>query len=265
LRKLTIAGLVGILSLAVAALAWAQNPAPTASLEVSLAPTKVGTKKKPRSGRLQLSAETNRESKSTADAIEIMIPKGVTLSTRGLKACSNGRLNSQGKASCPVGSKAGSGEADALLNPYAPTPAPIKFVVTAFAGGRLSQADATANQLPSSSVGKEVINFFLESDSPHVAQALPGVITKVNHRIYGQKLFIRIAENLQQPATNVYSSLQRLETSIGLKSGRRMLVALKDCPPARENQFQLRLTFVPNPTPPASSSATAIDGARCSG
>ena len=44
-----------------------------------------------------------------------------------------------------------------------------------------------------------------------------------------------------------------------------MLMALTDCPKARENQFQLRLTFVPNPTPPASKTATAIDGARCSG
>ena len=142
---------------------------------------------------------------------------------------------------------AGTGEADALLNPYAANPAPIKFIVTAFVGG------------------KNLINFWLESESPEVDQARAGVITSVSHRLYAQKLTIDIAPNLQQPANNVYSSLQRLETSIGLKSGKNMLMALTDCPKARENQFQLRLTFVPNPTPPSSTTATAVDGARGSG
>jgi hypothetical protein len=251
LRKTLIAALAALTSVAVAAVALAQNPAPTASLEVSVAPTKAGTKKKPRSGRLEISAQTNRESRSTASRIEIFVPKGVTLSTKGLKKCTTATLNSQGKTACPRASKAGSGEADALLNPYSANPAPIKFIVTAFAGGRQN--------------GRDVINFYLESESPEVNQALPGVISKVSTRLYGQKLSIDIAENLQQPAPNVFSSLQRLETSVALKSGKRRLVSLTDCPQAREHQFQLRLTFVPNPTPPGATTATAIDGARCSG
>ena len=63
----------------------------------------------------------------------------------------------------------------------------------------------------------------------------------------------------------MYSSLQRLKTSIGLKTGKNLLINLTDCPKAREHQYQLRLTFTPNPTPPATTTATAIDGARCSG
>jgi len=251
LRKTLIAALAALTALAVAAVAFAQNPAPTASLDVSVAPIKAGTKNKPRSGRLEISATTNRESKSTASRIEIFVPKGVTLSTKGLKKCTTATLNSQGKTACPRASKAGSGEADALLNPYAENPAPIKFIVTAFAGGR--------------SNGKDVINFYLESESPEVNQALPGVISNVSSRLYKQKLTIDIARNLQQPAPNVFSSLQRLETSVALKSGNRRLVGVTDCPGARENQFQLRLTFVPNPTAPARTTATAIDGARCSG
>jgi hypothetical protein len=251
LRKTLIAALAALASVAVAAVALAQNPAPTASLEVAVAPTKAGTKQKPRSGRLEISAQTNRESRSTASRIEIFVPKGVTLSTRGLKKCTTATLNSRGKTACPRASKAGSGEADALLNPYSANPAPIKFIVTAFAGGRQN--------------GRDVINFYLESESPEVNQALPGVISKVSTRLYGQKLSIDIADNLQQPAPNVFSSLQRLETSVALKSGSRRLVSLTDCPQAREHQFQLRLTFVPNPTPPAATTATAIDGARCSG
>jgi hypothetical protein len=266
LRKLISGGVIAVLSLAVAAVALAQNPAPTADLTIKVTPKKVGTKKKPRSGRLELSAETNRESKATASKIEIWIPKGAKLSTKGLPACSNGKLNSEGAAACPAGSKAGSGEADALLNPYASTPAPIKFIVTAFAGGKLNAADATANQYPSSMVGKEVINFHLKSNSPQVDQALAGVITKVGgNRTYGQKLTINIAENLQQPAAGVFSALQRLETSVSLKKGNHMLMALSDCPSSRELQFQLQLTFVPNPTPPAKKTAKSTDAAPCSG
>jgi hypothetical protein len=266
LRKLISGGVIAVLSLAVAAVALAQNPAPTANLKIAVTPKKVGTKANPRSGRLELTAKTNREAKATASKIEIWIAKGARLSTKGLPACSNGKLNAQGAASCPAGSKAGSGEARALLNPYATTPAPILFVVTAFAGGKLNAADAAANQFPSSMVGKEVINFHLKSESPAVDQALAGVITTVRgSRTYGQKLTINIAENLQQPATGVYSSLQSLETSIGLKRGSNMLMKLIDCPSSRELQFQLQLTFVPNPTPPAKSKVKSTDAAACSG
>lgn len=266
MRKLISGGVIAVLSLAVAAVALAQNPAPTANLKITVSPKKVGTKAHPRSGRLELAAETNRESKATASKIEIWIPKGAKLSTKGLPSCSNGKLNSQGAASCPAGSKAGSGESDALLNPYATTPAPIKFIVTAFAGGKLNAADAQANQYPSSMVGKEVINFHLKSAAPAVDQALAGVITTVRgSRTYGQKLTINIAENLQQPAPGTYSALQRLETSISLKKGSNMLMKLVDCPSTRELQFQLQLTFVPNPTPPGKSKVKSVDSVACSG
>lgn len=271
MRKTLIAALAALTALALAAVAFAQNPAPTADLEVSMAPTKVGTKKKPRSGRLQLSAETNRESKSTASRIEIFVPKGAKMNTAGLKACAFGKLNASGKAACPTASKAGTGSADALLNPYATNPAPIKFVVTVFNGGKLNSTDAATlrTQFPESAslykTGRPYLNFHLASASPEVDQALAGVITSVSNRTYGQKLTIDIAPNLQQPATGVYSSLQRLETSVALKTRKNQLISLTDCPRARELQYQLRLTFVPNPTPPATSTATAVDGARCSG
>ena len=279
MRKTLIAVLAALTALAVAAVAFAQNPAPTASVETTLAPTKAGTKKNPRSSRLELSAETNRESRSTASKIEVFIPKGAKLGTSGLKACRYGKLIANGKRGCPKASKAGSGEADALLNPYASAPAAIKFVVTVFNGGKLSSADAAylRQQFPDSpsslyKKGRPVVNFHLISESPEVDTTLAGVITNVRHKVYGQKITIEILRSLQapvddpsDPSKSVYSSLQRLETSIGLRSGRNELLGLTDCPKARELQFGLRLTFVPNPTPPAATTANAIDGARCSG
>jgi hypothetical protein len=266
LRKFIAVGAVAALSLVVAAVALAQNPAPTADLSISVSPKKVGTKKNPVNGRLKLEAKTNRESRATASKIEIWIPKGAPLSIKGLPTCANGKINSQGAASCPAGAKAGSGESRALLNPYATTPAPILFIVTAIVGGKLSAADAAANQFPSSAVGKPYINFHLKSSSPAVDQALVGVVTTVSgSRTYGQKLTINIAENLQQPAPGTYSALQSLETSISLKKGTNKLMKLIDCPSSRKLQYQLQLTFVPNPTPPAKRTVKSTDAAACSG
>ena len=271
MRKSLIAVLTAITALAVTAVAMAQNPAPTADLTVSMSPSKVGTKKKPKSGRLEISATTNRESKSTAKRIEIFIPKGARMDTAGLKACSFAKVNAGGKSACPLASKAGTGSADALLNPYAANPSPIKFIVTVFNGGKLNSTDAATlrTQFPESAslykTGRQYLNFHLSSASPEVDQAITGVITPMSNRTYGQKLTIDIAPNLQQPATNVYSSLQSLKTSVALKTSKKRLISLTDCPKARELQYQLRLTFTPNPTPPATTTASAVDGARCSG
>ena len=271
MRKSLIAALAIPAALATATVAFAQNPAPTADLTVSMAPTKVGTTKSPKSGRLEISATTNRESKSTAKRIEIFIPKGAKMDTAGLKSCSFAKVNAGGKAACPLASKAGTGSADALLNPYSASPAPIKFVVTVFNGGKLNSADAATlrTQFPDNAglykKGRPYLNFHLNSKSPEVDQAITGVITSVSNRTYAQKLTIDIAPNLQQPATNVYSSLQSLKTSVALKTSKKRLISLTDCPKARELQYQLRLTFTPNPTPPATTTATAVDGARCSG
>lgn len=271
LRKTLIAAVAALMALGLAAVAYAQNPAPTADLEVSMAPSKVGTKKKPKSGRLEISATTNRESKSTAKRIEIFIPKGAKMDTAGLKACSFAKVNAGGKAACPTASKAGTGSAEALLNPYSASPAPIKFIVTVFNGGKLNSTDAATlrTQFPESAslykAGRQYLNFHLSSASPEVDQAITGILTPMSNRTYGQKLTIDIAPNLQQPANNVYSSLQSLKTSVALKTSKDQLINLTDCPKAREHQYQLRLTFTPNPTPPATTTATAVDGARCSG
>ena len=94
------------------------------------------------------------------------------MGTSGLKACSFGKVNAGGRAACPTASKAGTGSADALLNPYAASPAPIKFIVTVFNGGKLNSTDAATlkQQFPDSAslykTGRQYLNFHLSSDSP---------------------------------------------------------------------------------------------------
>jgi hypothetical protein len=185
LRKTLIAALTALTALALAAVAIAQTP-PSIDVTATVSPSKAGTKKKPKSEKLNLNIVNNKESKTSASKIEISIPKSLKLSTKGLKTCSVSKLDSQGKASCPKGSLAGIGTADALVNPSSATPAPLKFNVSTFVAG------------------KNLLAFYLE------------------------------------------------QQGIG-------------CPKTREHPIGVKITYVPNPNPPAASSASSVDGAPCSG
>ena len=140
------------------------------------------------------------------------------MDTTGLKACSFAKVNAGGKAACPTASKAGTGSADALLNPYAADPGADQVRRDrlqrrqAQLDGRGDAAHAVPRAAPASTrQGRQYLNFHLSSAAPEVDQAITGVITPLSNRTYGQKLTIDIAPNLQQPASNVYSSLQSLE------------------------------------------------------
>ena len=246
MRKTLIAALTALMALALTAVAIAQNPAPSIDVTATVSPTKAGTKTSPKSEKVNLTIINNKESKTSASKIEIIFPKTLKLSTKGLKKCSVSTLNSQGKAACPTAAKAGVGTAEALVNPSSPNPAPLKFNVTTWVSGT------------------NLLAFYLEQQGTDsgVQQALPAKITKAGT---GQKLTINIPKNLQQPAPGVYSALQQIKNSLGLKSGKNALVKSIGCPKAREHQIGVKITYVPNPTPPASTTAKSADGATCSG
>jgi hypothetical protein len=246
LRKSLVAALAAPTVLVMATVAFAQNPAPSISVTASVSPSKAGTKKKPKSEKLNLTINNSRESKTSASKIEISIPKSMKLSTKGLKTCSVSKLDSQGKANCPKGSLAGIGTADALVNPQSPNPAPLKFNVSTFVAG------------------KNLLAFYLEQQGTDsgVQQALPAKITKAGK---GQRLTINIPGNLQQPAPGVYSALIQIKNSLGLKDGSHALLTSIGCPKAREHGIGVKVSYVPNPNPPAASSASSVDGATCSG
>ena len=249
MRKTLIAAIAALAALALTAVAFAQNPAPSIDVTATVSPTKAGTKKKPKSEKLNLTINNSRESKTSASKIEISIPKSMKLSTKGLKTCSVSKLDSQGKANCPKGSLAGIGTADALVNPASPNPAPLKFNVSTFVAG------------------KNLLAFYLEQQGTDsgVQQALPAKITSVKHKVYGQRLTINIPANLQQPAPGVYSTLIQIKNSLGLKSGDHALLTSIGCPKTREHPIGVKVSYVPNPNPPAASSASSTDGAACSG
>jgi hypothetical protein len=249
LRKTLIAALTALVALALTAVAIAQTP-PSIDVTATASPTKAGTKKKPKSEKINLLINNSRESKTSASKIEISFPKTLKLSTKGLKTCSVAKLDSQGKAACPTAAKAGVGTADALVNPQSDNPASLKFNVTTYVAG------------------KNLLAFYLEQqgNDSGVQQALPAKITTVSgSKTYGQKITISIPANLQQPAPGVYSTLIQIKNSLGLKSGKNALVKSIGCPKAREHQIGVKVSYVPNPNPPAASSASSADGAPCSG
>ena len=249
MRKTLIAALTALTALALAAVAIAQTP-PSIDVTATISPTKAGTKAKPKSEKVNLTINNSRESKTSASKIEISFPKTLKLSTKGLKTCSVAKLDSQGKANCPRGSAAGVGTADALVNPQSDSPASLKFNVTTFVAG------------------KNLLAFYLEQqgNDSGVQQALPAKITTVKgSRVFGQKLTISIPANLQQPAPGVYSTLIQIKNSLGLKSGANALIKSIGCPKTREHPIGVKISYVPNPTPPAASSASSTDGAPCSG
>jgi hypothetical protein len=252
LRKTTIAAVAALTALLVASVAWAQTPAPAPQLTVKATPAKAGTKKKPRSVKLNLKVENNVESKTTMDTLDVYLPKTFRISGKGFKKCDYIALASNGTDACPAGSKAGSGTANAVLGPYSPAPAPLAFKVTAFVGG------------------KNLILFDLQQTNGSVHTALKGTVKKASGK-YGSRLSIKVPDgqgeyanfpNIQQPAPGVYSALVDLQATITLKKGNNVLIGSTGCKGGK-HPFKTRLTYSNNPTPPAARTAEDATTVRC--
>jgi hypothetical protein len=236
LRKSLIAAGAASLALGAAGVAYAQTPAPAPTSTVSISPTKSGSSSKPKAEKITLSVKNNAESKTTAAKIAITFPSTLKLSTKGLPQCtkSDNDILAAPKTACKS-SIAGKGTANALLNPFATTPAPLAFSV-----------------LPM--VGKNELLFYLEA----------GAVKAVLHgKISGKKLTITINPELQSPAPNTYSALIDLSTSLSLKKGSASLISSTGCK-SKKHTVKTTISYVPNPNPPSQSSATTSANAKCS-
>ena len=243
MRKSLIAALAAVLSLAIAAVAVAQNPDPSTSapdVRVTVSPAKAGTKKKPRNSTLKLFVKNNRTD-ATVDTITVNVAKNVKLSGKGFKYCSAAKLNSKGRTACPAGSKAGSGTANAVVGPGR---VPLKFTVNAYVGG------------------KNIIIFYTQQVGGTVRKALVGKVSKTSGK-FGSKIVIKIDEDLQQPAPGVFSSLVDLNTTIKAKRRGKFLVSTTGCPSDKKHRFGVKFGFAPNATFPATGSVTGVTDTPC--
>jgi hypothetical protein len=245
LRKYLIAALAALLSVAVAAVAVAQDPSTAPEVTAKLTPSDAGTKRKPTNSTLKLFVKNNRTD-ATVNTITVYVGKQVKLSGKGFKYCTAATLNAQGlkdasgDPTCPSGSKAGSGTAHAVLGGGR---APVNFTVDAFVGSKSS------------------IIFYTQQVRGTVRKALVGKISRASGK-FGSKIVIKIDDDLQQPAPNVFSSLVDLQTTIKAKRGRNYLISSIGCK-NRKHNFGVKFAFAPNATFPATGSVSGDATSRC--
>jgi hypothetical protein len=239
LRKYLIVALAAVLSIAVAAVAVAQDPSTAPEVTAKLTPTNAGTKKKPTNSTLKLFVKNNKTD-ATVDTITVNIGKQVKLSGKGFKYCTAATLNGQGKTACPSGSKAGGGTANAVVGPGK---VPLKFTVDAYVGSKNS------------------IIFYTQQVGGTVRKALVGKVSSASGK-FGSKITIKIDEDLQQPAPGVFSSLVDLQTTIKAKKGKNYLVSSIGCKSKKHN-FGVKFNFAPNATFPAVGSTEGTTTSAC--
>jgi hypothetical protein len=236
LRKPFIAAGTAALALGVAGIAYAQTPEPSVTATATTSPTKAGTKSKPKAEKVKLVVKNDPSSKTTAAKITITFPSTLKLSTSGLDQCTASDEELIASTAVCKKSIAGTGTANAILNPFA-SPAPLHFKVTPL-------------------VGKNELLFFLAQE--------PGAVKAVLHgKISGKKLTIAIPEFLQQPAPGTYSALNDLTTTLSLKKGSKALITSVGCK-SKKHTIGVSVGYVGNPNPPAKSSASANADAKCS-
>ena len=74
---------------------------------------------------------------------------------------------------------------------------------------------------------------------------------------------IVITPQLQQPVPGTYSALNDLATTISKKKGKNSLISSTGCK-SKKHTIGVSISYVPNPTPPAATSASKPADAKCS-
>ena len=236
--KHLVAAIAAITAIAFASVAVAQTQ--DASMKVSLSPKKAGTKRHPRNSSLKLTIANNDVHK-TLRQLDVQLPKTVAVSGKGLMACKEPTLQSDGPSACPKGSIAGKGIANAAVGVDQPAPVPLQFDVTAVV------------------VGKNGLDFFLHGTNLAVNATATGRIRKTSK---GPKLVVKIPQQAQQPTPGVYAGLVDLTATIAKKSGTHKLIATTGCRHHKQ-KFSTVLHFAQNPARPAGT-AKASASSTCS-
>lgn len=243
---------VGLLATAaLGGTAVAQTAAPSHTVDSSFSPSRAGTAAKPRAVTVKLNISNSRAAGTTASKIEINLSNGLRMNTKGFSICSAGTIEDEGISACPTKSRLGTGTAAAVVNPGAESddnpatsPSNLRFKNTFFVGG------------------SNFLNIYLVQSGGAVRATLKGTISNG-----GRRLTIPIPEDLQQPATNVYSALTDIKTTLkgtaGSGAKKHGFFELGKCAGGKVT-VTTKLTYVPNPKPPAKTSSTATDTQRCS-
>jgi len=234
LRKSLMAVGAAALALGTTGIAYAQTPEPSIDVTAAVSPTKAGTKSKPKSEKFTLAVKNDTASKTTAKSIKVTFPSTLKLATKGLPQCTKSDDALIADVNVCKSSIAGKGSAHALLNPFAPTPAPLSFKVVPV-------------------IGKNQMLFVLSGSASAV----------LHGKIKGSTMTIVITPELQQPVPNTFSALVDLTTTISKTKGKNGLVTSSGCK-SKKHKVNVTVGYAPNPTVPAKPSSSGSANAKCS-
>jgi hypothetical protein len=204
LRKLLTVAVAATATLALATGAIADPNDSEATLTAKASPTDAGTTKKPTNLKLGFNMKVDKP-QTTVEVIEVLLPKGVKFSGKGLKKCNADDLAASGITACPSGSKAGpKGTANALLGA---TNAPLNFDVYPFVEN------------------SSTFLFYLSQQGGTVQSVIKG---KIGNK--GRKLSITIPLELRQPVAGVDATLVGLNQTFSGKVGKNYVVSSTSCP-----------------------------------
>jgi len=246
LRKFLVAAVATLPALALGGAAVAQTPETgAAEITVSVSPSKVGTKKKPKPAKLTLEVK-NGDSSQTADALQIFIPKQLKISAKGLKKCSQSKLEQNlSPSACPTASRLGKGTAQAVAGVNTSNPSPLGFNVTAVL------------------LSNTKIGFLIQQQGGEIATLAVGTLKK-SSGLYGQRLDVAIPQLAREYPSGSYNGLVGLKTTLYKKVGKRSLLSSTGCTSARTLPFKTVISFQNNPNPPKAATVTAEGTANCS-
>jgi hypothetical protein len=199
-KKSVLGALVGVLALAVAAVAIA-NPASDTTLDVttSVTPKKAGTKSNPKPVVFTLTMEGGTVSgtgqPSTSTAINALVPSTMVMQSKKWpkgKRCDIDEVNQQKTdAVCPKGSKVGTGSSQAKAG-----------------NGSITQNLAlTAHVIKNGNIG-----FFLNGSTPVQTQVM------LESKVKGRQLNTAIPPNVQEPVPGFPTGITLLKVKFNGKT-----------------------------------------------
>jgi hypothetical protein len=205
LRKLLTVAVAATALLSIVAGAAIADPNDSqATLTVKATPTDAGTTKKPKNVKLSFNTKVNLP-QTTVGTIEVLLPKGLKFSGKGLKKCNADDLAASGITACPSGSKVGpKGVANALVGA---ANAPLNLDVYPFAED------------------SNTFLFYLSQQGGGVQSVIRGEITSK-----GRKLTITIPLELRQPVQGLDATLVGLDQTFSGKVKKNYAVSSTSCP-----------------------------------
>jgi hypothetical protein len=233
MRKVALLATTAIAAVGVTTPAWAVNA--DQGLDVSLSPTKAGTKQKPAAVKIKVKTTTNPKDNvpfATREAV-IHFDKALVFNPKKFKTCSASKIQAS-ESSCPKGSKVGSGSA----------------IGTAI--GQTSNLKVSAFNGP-----KSKLMLHVTASTPLQIDAVIQASLKKDKGKYGYKLVLPVPDNLQQPVPGVFAVLLKFVAATKGTSKGVPYIGLTGCPASRKLSFKGDFDYSDG------TSKTATDTVRC--